>query len=110
MGDNSHDISATWKGLPLEGRFSYESRGGHYYESKWMRPRIAFRLWVKTKVTDRYGMLESVMLSYEGKELSRRWRCTLIGGETLEIVYGKERMMVYNRLMPATLNCMGKIQ
>ena len=92
-------IEALWKGLPLKGKISYESRGGYYHESRWMRPRIALRLWVQLK-----GSVS--LLHYNGKEMYRR---TKMGGETLEIVFGKERMMVYNRCMIATLNCMGKI-
>ena len=106
----SDKLQATWKGLPLEGRFMYEARGGHYCESHWMRPRIVLRFWIKTRTLDRYGIMNDSLLDYTGKELYRSMMRHHKGGETLEIVFGKERMMVYNRLMPATLNCMGKIR
>lgn len=104
-------IKARWKELPLIGMFNYETRNERpHYTSRWTRPRIALRFWVESKVKGYSDLWENGYLTYKGDGINHWPHKRNIGGETLEIVFGNKRMMVYNRLMPATLNCMGKIK
>ena len=95
---SGNNVCAKWKDLPLIGSIEVERRG-------YCRPRIAMRLWVKGKSGQ--GFNDRVMLCYDGKEMYsyRNFK----GGEALEIVFGRARMMVYNRLMPALINCSGRV-
>jgi hypothetical protein len=95
----TNQIEASFKGLPLTGVIKYETRGG-YRTSIWTRPRIALRLWCVKSNGEK--------LTYEGKPAWESRRGYHVGSEALAMVFGRERLMVYNRLMVAMVNCMGK--
>jgi len=100
---NNVEVAASWKGLRLEGQIDYETRAPR--NSRWSRPRVTLRLWVRLYNKEQ---VDYNYFDFNGKIISRSWRRSGYGSEALAIVFGNKRMMTYNRLMTATLNCMGK--
>jgi hypothetical protein len=97
MSANDGGIVAAFKGVELKGNIAYEFRGWGHKTTKWTRPRMTLRLWIHNKKGEKLDAVDG----------NRRWSGGK-GGEALSIVFGKERMMTYNRLLIAMMSCMGK--
>ncbi len=90
-------VHATCQDVKLIGNLAYETRGHHYRTSIWTRPRMSMRLW--------YKGFEDKMYENDGEEKNENKK---YGGEAISFIFGRQRLMVYNRLMETMLNCMGK--
>jgi len=89
---NDEYVYATYKGMELLGYISYETRSYARRNTKWARPRMTLRMWAR-------GDGQHPRRTAEGQPAWGR-----MGGEALAIVFGKDRMMTYNRLMVALVH------
>lgn len=94
---NGNTVHATCQDVKLVGKLSYETRGCQYRTSIWTRPRMAMRLWYKGSDDKKFRHDGDTMPDY-----------SKYGGEAIAFIFGRQRLMVYNRLVETMLNCMGK--